>query len=105
MAGYNGWIDGKAPVYVPMQPLLDYLDEYHPVSSLGNNHNEKRSTILNCSIHTYRKLKYKKDLMWLRADQYAIQLGVHPVFIWHNWYEITDPEWVEEQTQEEEQVA
>mgnify|MGYP003119612770 FL=1 len=71
MAGYNGWINGKPPMYVPVQPLLDYLDEYYPVQSLGKNHNEKRATILGCSIHTYRKMKYRKLLMWIKADEYA----------------------------------
>jgi hypothetical protein len=92
MAGYNGWINGKPPMYVPVQPLLDYLDEYYPVQSLGKNHNEKRATILGCSIHTYRKMKYRKLLMWIKADEYAIRLGVHPVEIWSDWYDMTDPE-------------
>ncbi len=92
MAGYNGWINGKPPMYVPVQPLLDYLDEYYPVKSLGKNHNEKRATILGCSIHTYRKMKYRKLLMWIKADEYAIRLGVHPVEIWSDWYDMTDPE-------------
>lgn len=30
--------------------------------------------------------------MWIKADEYAIRLGVHPVEIWSDWYDMTDPE-------------
>ena len=91
MAGHNGWVNGVPPMYVPVQPMLDYLDHRHPIASLGKCHNEKRAAILGVSVHTYRKMKYRKLLMWIRSDEYAIRLGVHPIEIWPEWYDMTDP--------------
>jgi hypothetical protein len=79
-------------MYIPVQPLKEYLDQNFPVPRKNGMDNEVRSAALGITLMAYRKLIQKKNVRWYTADRYATNLGTHPAMIWRDWYELTDRE-------------
>ena len=85
----------RSDIYMPVstEPLLELLRKsYDERTKKHNTNHDRLASALGVSKHTYRKLRYKTHINWVTADRYAIRLGLHPALIWHDWYEITDPD-------------
>ena len=70
-------------INVPIQPLLDYLDD----SKMPNN--AVKAKAIGVSLRHYSRLLKKKEIDWATADRYAIRLELHPAIIWQDWYALT----------------
>ena len=78
---------------VPFAPLDSYLARSFP----GDTSCYRRGRAIGYKDGSgYQKLKTRKQLVWHRADVFAVRLGVHPAIIWKDWYELTHREEVNE---------
>ena len=77
-------LTGKGKRMVPTKPLQDYLRKVYA----GNNY-RYIAKVLGTSQGSVQKLMDKDVMLWNKADYYAIRLGLHPVLIWEDWYELT----------------
>ena len=69
---------------IPTQPLLEYMNQRYASDS-------DRGRALGGTYHLYNKLQERPTINWLTGDRYAVLMGLHPVLIWRDWYEITAP--------------
>ena len=72
-------------IMISIKPLLEYLD------SAFDDCASTRGKALGGGRDLYRQLIRKEKVNWITADRYAVALGMHPVLIWVDWYEITEP--------------
>ena len=78
-------LTGKGKRMVPTEPLRAYIRKTY----VGINYRQIGNK-LGTSQGAIQKLMTGNDVMlWNKADQYAIRLGLHPVLIWEDWYELT----------------
>lgn len=78
-------LTGKGRRLVPTEPLRAYIRKTYPGKQYPYIAN-----ILGTSHGSVQKLMTANDVMlWNKADKYAIRLGLHPVLIWEDWYELT----------------
>ena len=72
---------------VPVDSLARYLAFRFPGTS-----DSYKATTLGISVDAYQKMRRRGSIRWTQADRYAIHLGMHPWFIWDDWYELTHRE-------------
>jgi len=76
--GSKNWI------MVPTQPLRDLMESRYPQETarqLGKR--------IGVSRDTYQRIRTHDVMTYIRADRAAVSLGLHPVLIWQDWYELT----------------
>ena len=76
--GSKNWI------MVPTQPLKQLMNERYPKESA-----RQRGERLGVSRETYQRIATNDVMTYIRADRYAVSLGLHPACIWSDWYELT----------------
>ena len=76
--GSKNWI------MVPTQPLQQLMNERYPKESA-----RQRGQRLGVSRETYQRIATNDVMTYIRADRYAVSLGLHPACIWSDWYELT----------------
>lgn len=69
---------------IPVGPLLDYM-----ITNFDSDY--ERGAALGGTVWIYRQLRRKETIDWITGDRYAVSMGIHPVLIWRDWYEITVP--------------
>lgn len=69
---------------LPTINLRTYIKNTYP-----NATHDILADVLKLSVSTYQRMIYRPVMCWTMADKHAISLGVHPVEIWPEWYEIT----------------
>lgn len=70
-------------VRFPCQPLLRaaVLKGFRTTTELRLALRTSSSELAGARLH---------GITWIRADEWAVRLGLHPVMIWPDWYEKTD---------------
>lgn len=71
-------------VTVPTKPLIRYIDNFLRGDDIS------KANALGVSFHAYRKYRDRETISWTTADRCAVSLGVHPSYIWEDWYSITE---------------
>lgn len=69
---------------IPTKPLIDYMETRYETDY-------ERGVALGGTHYLYRQLKRRQTINWITGDRYAVSMGIHPVLIWRDWYEITTP--------------
>ncbi len=76
--GSKNWI------MVPTQPLRDLMNNRYPKETA-----RQKGQRLGVSRETYQRINDNEVMTYIRADRYAVSLGLHPACIWSDWYELT----------------
>ena len=76
--GSKNWI------MVPTAPLRELMDSRYPRESAY-----EKGQRLGISRSSYQRINTNDIMTYIRADRYAVSLGLHPVNIWADWYELT----------------
>jgi hypothetical protein len=79
---------------------FDVLERYVHLNTEDPNHsttphlvsNVWLATVVGCDYRTVIRWRHTNRLPASTADRIAIHLGVHPTFIWADWYQLTAPE-------------
>jgi hypothetical protein len=72
--------------------LKEFLSSEPLVRKVAHLRFDDAVGILKVSDKTYRKLRQSTPIHYLKADLYAIRLGLHPYEIWgEEWLEVAQP--------------